>query len=59
MHCIVKMIEIDLETARVMVAKEDGMINLATDECLANNRPLWQSVVSRAMLNETKCVQDR
>ena len=47
----IKMIEKDLETARVMVAKEDGMIFVATDEYLAHNRPLWQSVVSRAMLN--------
>ena len=47
----IKMIEKDLETARVMVAKEDGKIFVATDEYLANNRPLWQSVVSRAMLN--------
>ena len=45
------MIEKDLERARVMVAKEDGMVFVATDEYLANNRPLWQSVVSRAMLN--------
>ena len=35
------MIEKDLETARVMVAKEDGIIFVATDEYLANNRPLW------------------
>ena len=47
----IKMIEKDLERARVMVAKEDGTIFIATDEYLANNRPLWQSVVSRAMLN--------
>ena len=47
----IKMIEKDLERARVMVAKEDGMIFIATDEYLANNRPLWPSVVSRAMLN--------
>ena len=33
-----------------MVAKEDGTIFEVTDENLANNRPLWQSVVSRAML---------
>ena len=37
----IKMIEKDLETARVMVAKEDGTIFVATDEYLANNRPLW------------------
>ena len=47
----IKMIEKDLERARVMVAKEDGTIFIATDEYLANNRPLWQSVVSRAILN--------
>ena len=47
----IKMIEKDLERARVMVAKEDGTIFIATDEYLANNRPLWQSVISRAMLN--------
>ena len=49
----IKMIEKDLERARVnsQVAKEDGTIFIATDEYLANNRPLWQSVVSRAMLN--------
>ena len=46
----IKMIEKDLERARVMVAKEDGTIFVANDEYLANNRPLWQSVVSRAML---------
>ena len=45
------MIEKDLETARVMVAKEDGTIFVPTDEYLAHNEPLWQSVVSRAMLN--------
>ena len=45
------MIEKDLERARVMAAKEDGTIFIATDEYLANNRALWQSVVSRAMLN--------
>ena len=47
----IKMIEKDLETARVMVAKEDGTIFVPTDEYLAHNKPLWQSVVSRAMLN--------
>ena len=46
----IKMIKKDLERARVMAAKEDGTIFVATDEYLANNRPLWQSVVSRAML---------
>ena len=46
----IKMIEKYLERARVMVAKEDGMISVATDEYLANNRLLWQSVVSRAIL---------
>ena len=45
------MIEKDLERARVTVAKEDGAIFVATDEYLANNRPLWQSVVSHAMSN--------
>ena len=44
------MIGKDLETARVMVAKEDGTIFAATDEYLANNRPLWQTVVTRAAL---------
>ena len=34
-----------------MVPNEDGAIFIATDEYLANNRPLWQSVVSHAMLN--------
>lgn len=43
--------EKDLETARGMVAKEDGTIFVATDGYLANKWPLWQSVVSRAMLN--------
>ena len=47
----IKMIEKDLETARVMVAKEDGTIFVPTDEYLAHNKPLWQSVLSRAMLN--------
>ena len=49
----IKMIEKDLERARLMVAKEDGTIFIATDEYLANNMPLWiwQPVVSRAMLN--------
>ena len=46
----IKMFEKNLERARVMVVKEDGTIFVATDEYLANNRPLWQSVVSRAML---------
>ena len=45
------MIEKDLERGRVMVAKEDGTIFVATDEYLANNRLLWQSVISRAMSN--------
>ena len=43
------MIGKDLETARVIVAKEDGTIFVVTAEYLANNRPLWQSVVSQAM----------
>ena len=55
----IKTIEKDLERARVMVAKVDGTIFVATDECLANIRPLWQSIVSRAMLKETECVSDR
>ena len=33
----IKMIEKDLETERVMVAKQDGTIFVATDEYLANN----------------------
>ena len=37
----IKMIEKDLETGSVMVAKEDGTIFVATDEYLVNNRPLW------------------
>ena len=45
--------------ARVRVAREDAMIFAANDECLANNRPLWQSVVSRALLNLTNLVSDR
>ena len=53
------MAEKDLEAARMMVAKEDETIILATDEYLANNRPLWQSVVSHAMSEYTNCVRDR
>ena len=42
------MIGKDLETAR-----EDGTIFVVTDEYLANNRPLWHSVISRPMLNHS------
>ena len=50
MHISLVMIGNDLEITRVMVAKEDGTIFVATDEYLANNRPLWQSVMNRALL---------
>ena len=33
----IKMVGIDLETAEMMVAKEDGTIFVATDQYLANN----------------------
>ena len=45
------MIEKDLETARMTVAKEDGTIFVVTDEYLGKDRPLWQSVVSHAISN--------
>ena len=45
------MIEKDLETARVMVVKEDRTIFVAPAGYLANNRPLWQTVVTNAMAN--------
>ena len=52
------MIGKDFETARVIGAKEDGTIFVATDEYLANNRPLWQTGYPR-YVKLTKCVSHR
>ena len=49
----------DLKTVKVIVAKEDVIIFLATNEYPAQHRPSWQTAVSRAMLNQTNCISDR
>ena len=46
----IRALEKDFGTAWVMVAKGAGTILIATDEYLANDRRLWQSIVSHAML---------
>ena len=51
------MIVKDLETARVMVAKEVGTIFVATDECLANNSVMANCGYPR-YVKLTKCVSD-